>query len=139
FEDSLNTKFLQLLKDVSPQTKKIAVLSFGPLARGRRDFAVMEAAARSVGVSPVEMHVRDDPKDVERAMAGFAREPNGALIVPPDNRTQKHHAVIVALAAQYRLPAIYYNRLFTDAGGLMSYGTDQIEIYRQAASYVDRI
>jgi putative ABC transport system substrate-binding protein len=83
--------------------------------------------------------VQDDAGDIERAIVAFSREPNGALIVPPDNRAEKYRALIAALAAQHRLPAISSNRIFADAGGLMSYGSDQGESYRQVASYVDRI
>jgi putative ABC transport system substrate-binding protein len=122
FEATLNTKFLELLKDVAPQVNRVSVFRLGGVAQGRRDFAIIEEAARSFGVAPVETLVQDDAADIDRAIAAFAREPRGGLIVPPDNRTQKHHGLIVALAGRHRLPAIYYNRLFVDAGGLMSYG-----------------
>jgi putative ABC transport system substrate-binding protein len=129
-----------LIKDVAPHTSRVAVLNFTPgLARARRDLPTVEGVARSLGISPVAMLFQDDAGDIERAIAAFSREPNGALIVPPDNRAEKYRGLIAALAAQHRLPAISSNRIFADAGGLMSYGADQRESYRQLASYVDRI
>jgi putative ABC transport system substrate-binding protein len=140
FENTLNTKFLQLIKNVAPHTSRVAVLNFTPgLARARRDLPTVEGVARSLGISPVAMLVQDDAGDIERAIVAFSREPNGALIVPPDNRAEKYRGLIAALAAQHQLPAISSNRILADAGGLMSYGSDQGEIYRQVASYVDRI
>src|SRR5207302_1438034 len=87
FENTLNTKFPQLLKDVAPQTSHVAMLNLVGVARARRDFAIVEGAASTLGLAPVDMLVKDDPADIERAIAAFARKPNGGLIVPPDNRT----------------------------------------------------
>ena len=84
--------------------------------------------------SPVE-----NAADIERAIESFARVPNGGLVLPPDATTIVHRDLIIALAARHRLPAVYAARLFVAAGGLMSYGTDQVDMFRQAASYVDRI
>jgi putative ABC transport system substrate-binding protein len=140
FEVSINTKYLQLLKDVAPDVTRVGILHGMGIAQGRRDFATVEAAARSFGVTPVDLlHQIGMPADVERAINAFAREPNCGLIVPPNNLYTEHHALIVALAERHHLPAVYYNRLFVDAGGLMSYGVDQLDNYRRAASYVDRI
>ena len=77
--------------------------------------------------------------DIERSIEGFAREPNGGLVLPPDTTTVVHPDLIIPLAARHRLPAVYAIRVFVAAGGLMYYGTDFVELYRQAASYVDRI
>src|SRR5262245_16060552 len=77
--------------------------------------------------------------DMEQAIAGFAHVPNGALLLPPDSTTIIHRDVIIALAGRHRLPAVYALRVFVSAGGLMAYGTNQVEQFRQAASYVDRI
>jgi putative ABC transport system substrate-binding protein len=140
FEVSIDTKYLQLLKDVAPDVTRVGILRSTGIAQGRRDFATVEAAARSLGVMPVDLlHQTLMPADIERAINAFAREPNGSLIVPPNNFYQEHHALIVALAERHHLPAVYYNRVFVDAGGLMSYGVDLTDNYRQAASYVDRI
>ena len=137
FEPSLNTKYLQLLKDMAPQVTRVAVLQT-QATTFRGDFAVIEAVARSFAVTPVATLVRNDAADIERAIAAFAREPNGGLILPPDNSTQRHRALIVGLAAKHRLPAVYPTRLFVDAGGLMYYAAAPVD-YRQVAAYVDRI
>ena len=84
--------------------------------------------------SPVETAA-----DIERAIELFARAPNGGLFLPPNATTIVHRDLIIALAARHRLPAVYAFRFFVAAGGLMSYGTDQVDMFRQAASYVDRI
>jgi len=81
----------------------------------------------------------DNAADLERAIETFAREPSGGLVLPPDTTTVVHRDLIIALAARYRLPAVYAIRVFVAAGGLMSYGTDFIDLYRQAAFYVDHI
>jgi putative ABC transport system substrate-binding protein len=137
FESSINTKYLQLLKEMAPQVTRVAVLQT-KASSWRGDFAVIEAVAASIGVAPVTMLVRDDDADIERAVAAFAPEPNGGLILPPDSVTTKHRAVIVALAAKHRLPAVYSTRSLVDSGGLMSYTAAPLD-YRQVAVYVDRI
>jgi putative ABC transport system substrate-binding protein len=83
--------------------------------------------------------VQNDAANIERAVDAFAREPNGGLIVPPSNTLQRHGPLIVALADRHHLPAVYNTRGLVKAGGLMSYGADVVDIYRRAASYVDRI
>jgi putative ABC transport system substrate-binding protein len=138
FEPSINTKYLQLLKDMAPKLTRVAVLQSAPTSR-RGDFAVVESVAQSFAVAAIAMVVRDDAADVERAIAAFAREPNGGLILPPDNVTSRRHRdLIVALAAKHRLPAIYPTRQFVQAGGLMAYATSPLD-FRLVASYVDRI
>jgi putative tryptophan/tyrosine transport system substrate-binding protein len=137
FEPSINTKYLQLLNDIAPQVTRVSVLQTqGSSWRG--DFTVIEVVARSFAVVPVRTLIRDDPADIERAIASFAQQPNGGLILPPDNITAKHQALIVALAAKHRLPAVYPIRSFVDAGGLISYAAAPID-FRQVAAYVDRI
>ena len=81
----------------------------------------------------------EDAADIERVIEYFSRVPNGGLLLPPDNTTVAHRDLIVALAARHRLPAVYSLRVFVSAGGLMSYAIDQIDMFRNAASYVDRI
>jgi putative ABC transport system substrate-binding protein len=107
-------------------------------ARGGSDFAMIEEAARSLGVAAVELLVRDETADIERAIEGFAKEPNGSLILPPDNVTLRHRASIVALAARHGLPAIYPFRPFVDAGGLMYYSAAPLD-YGRVAVYLNRI
>jgi putative ABC transport system substrate-binding protein len=138
FEPSINTKYLQLLKDMAPKLTRVAVLQTrATLFHG--DFAVIESVARSFAVTAVAMVVRDDASDIERAVVGFAREPNGGLIQAPDNTIARRHGyLIVGLAAKHRLPAIYSTRKIVEAGGLMSYAAAPLD-YRLVASYIDRI
>jgi putative tryptophan/tyrosine transport system substrate-binding protein len=94
------------------------------------------APSLKVEVTPVGMR---DADEIERAVAAFANSPNGGLIVTAGGAAVRHRALIVTLAAQYKLPAVYWERFFVAAGGLISYGADLIENYRRAAGYVDRI
>ena len=89
-------------------------------------------------MTPTAIVIRDDTAEIEQAIAVFAREPNGGLILPPDNVTLRHHALIVTLAAKYRLPAMYSFHGAVEAGGLMSYAAAPLD-YRVVAAYVDRI
>jgi putative ABC transport system substrate-binding protein len=89
-----------------------------------------------VEVNPVNM---SDAGEIERAVAALARSPNGGLIITPSGPAFVHRDLIVALAARHKLPAVYFERFFVAAGGLISYGPDRIDQYRQAAGYVDRI
>jgi putative ABC transport system substrate-binding protein len=138
FEATITTKFLQLLKDIAPTVKRVAIVRTETVV-WRGDFEVIEAVSRSFGITPVAILVRDDADDLERKISAFAGEPNGGLVVLPDNVLSQHRDLIVMLAGKHRLPAIFPYRQFVDAGGLMSYGVDQFDIYRRAASYVDRI
>ena len=141
FEPSVNARYLQLLKDIAPNMTRVGVLQTQATqrARGGSDFATVEQASRSLGITPVALLVRDDEADIERAIAGFAKEPNGGLILPPDAATnQKHRVLIVALAMKYRLPTISQYRAFTEAGGLMNYASAPVDM-RRVASYLDRI
>ena len=81
----------------------------------------------------------ENSADIQRAIESFAREPNGGLVLPPDTTTVLHRDLIIALAARYRLPAVYTIRVFVAADGLMSYGTDFVDLYRQAAVFVNRV
>src|SRR6516162_6159707 len=108
FEPSVNARHLQLLKDIAPHMTRVGVLQTQATqsARGGSDFAMVEQASPSLGITPVPLVVRDDEADIERAIAGFAKEPNGGLILPPDNANTIHLVLIVALAMKYRLPTI---------------------------------
>ena len=137
FEYTLSGKWLQLLKEVAPGMTHAAVLrELGGAGIGQ--WAVLQAAASSppVELSPVNA---GEPAEIERAVAAFAREPNGGLIVVVSSWATVHRDLIVALAAKHRLPAIYPYRYFVTGGGLMSYGPDLIDQYRRAAGYVVRI
>jgi putative ABC transport system substrate-binding protein len=138
FEYSLSGKWLELLKQIAPNVTRAAVLRDTTLDGGTSMFAAIQTAAPSlrVEVNPVNMR---DAGEIERAVAAFARSPNGGLIMTPSGSAFVHRDLIVTLAARHKLPAVYFERLFVTAGGLISYGPDQIDQYRKAASYVDRI
>jgi ABC-type uncharacterized transport system substrate-binding protein len=133
-------KWLELLKDIAPGVTRVALL-FNPetSAGGGSDFVrLLEEGARALSVQSTAGPVHE-PGDIERTIEAFARGPNGGLLVLPDNFINAHRELIVALAERYRLPAIYPFRFFVSAGGLLSYGVDVIDMYRGAASYIDRI
>jgi putative ABC transport system substrate-binding protein len=137
FDTNINTKFLQLLKDIAPHLSRVAVMQTAS-SSWRGDFRVVEAVALSFAVEPTAMII-GDAADVERALVAFAREPNGGLILPPDNGTSRHRELITALAAKHRLPAVYASREFVALGALIYYGADFADIFRRSASYADRI
>src|SRR5262249_15720490 len=118
FEAAINTKYLQLLKDIAPNVMRAAVIQSENSA-WRGDFAVIETAARSIGVKPVAILVRS-AQDIEREMAEFASSPSGGLIFPPDTMTIQHRRLILALAAEHRLPAVYCYPIL--AGGTLRAG-----------------
>jgi putative ABC transport system substrate-binding protein len=138
FEYSLSGKWLELLKEVTPSVTRAAVFRDAAINAGTGQFAVIQSVAPSVGIDvrPVNM---GDTREMERAIARFARSPNGGLIVTSSALAVLHCDQIVALAARYQLPAVYYRKLFVTAGGLISYGVDVIDQFRLAAGYVDRI
>jgi putative ABC transport system substrate-binding protein len=138
FELEMTGKWLNLLKELKPDVKRIAVLQDPDTAMARGRLRVLEALAPAAGVGLIAAGVHG-ADEIERAVVGLVREPHGGLIVLPDNVTVIHRERIVALANQYRLPAVYPFRYFATAGGVMSYGVDLIELYRATASYVDRI
>jgi putative ABC transport system substrate-binding protein len=138
-EYSLSGKWLELLKEIAPGVTRAAVLRNPANSAGMAMFGVIQAVAPSlrVEVNPVNMR---DPGEIERAVAAFARAPNGGLIVTASGpAAQLHRDLIVMLAARHKLPAAYFERNFVAAGGLVSYGPDYIDQFRRAAGYVDRI
>jgi putative ABC transport system substrate-binding protein len=138
FEYSLSGKWVQLLKEIAPGIKRAAVLRDPAITAGIGQFAVIQAVAPSVGLEVSAINLRDAAA-IERAISAFARFPNGGLIATASALTLHHGELIIALAARYRLPAIYFRRHFAAIGGLVSYGYDVIEQFRRAATYVDRI
>jgi putative ABC transport system substrate-binding protein len=139
FEFSMGGKWLQTLKQCAPGVKRVALL-FNPQAAPYASsfLQVAEAAAPSLGVEPVAAGVHDDA-ELERTIADFAAKAAGGLIILPDAFTVGHRDRIIMLAARYRLPAIYPLRVFVASGGLISDGGDPTDLFRRAASYVDRI
>jgi putative ABC transport system substrate-binding protein len=138
FEYSIGGKWLELLKEISPRVTRAAVLRDATLALGSGQLGAIQALAPSLAVELRPVGVGDG-SEIERAVAGFAQAPNGGLIVTASAPAIKHRDLIIALATRHRLPAVYSARFFATGGGLISYGPDGIEPYRQAASYVDRI
>jgi putative tryptophan/tyrosine transport system substrate-binding protein len=139
FEFSMGGKWLQILKDISPRLARVAVLYnpetapyAGSLLRS------VEAAAPAFAMEPTDTPVRDKV-GTERAIDAFAQGSNGGLLVMPDVSTLLHRDLIISRAAQHRLPAVYPFRFFAASGGLVSYGVEAADTYRQIASYVDRI
>jgi len=137
-EYGMGAKWVELLKQVSPSVTRVAVIRDPATAAGAGQFGVLQAAAASLGVevSPVNMR---DAAEIERAVTTFARSSNGGLIVTASGLAIVHRKLIIMLAAKHRLPAVYPFRSFVPDGGLISYGADPIDQYRQAASYVDRV
>jgi putative tryptophan/tyrosine transport system substrate-binding protein len=138
YEYDLAAKWLELLKEIAPAVTRAAVLRDPAITAGIGQFAVIQYVSRSVGVEVSPVDVRDLP-EIERGVAAFARSANGGLIVAGSPLSIVHRERIVALAARDKLPAVYWERFFVTAGGLISYGPDQIDQFRGAASYVDRI
>ena len=137
FEPSMGGKWLELIKEIAPRIVRAAAI-FNPQTHSGQYWRSIETAAPTYGVafskSPVQAAGEIGP-----AVKAFAGEPYGGLLIMPDSFTGAHRELIVALAAQYRLPTIYAFRVFPRSGGLISYGIDPIDGFRQAASYVDRI
>jgi putative ABC transport system substrate-binding protein len=138
FDYSISAKWLELLKEIAPSVKRVAVLRDPTLTLGTAQFAAIQAMASKVAVEATPLGVRDDG-EIERGVTAFASTSNGGLIVTGSASAHFHRHLIVALAARHQLPTIYYERVFAKDGGLLSYGPSFLEEYRLAAGYVDRI
>ena len=138
FEYGISGKWLELLKEIAPRVTRAAVLRNPAIASGSGQLGAIQAVAPSFGVELSPVNVRD-AGEIERAVAAFARSPNGGLIVPASAAAQLHLDLIITLAARHKLPAVYADRIYVTGGGLISYGPDRIDQYRRAAGYVDRI
>jgi putative ABC transport system substrate-binding protein len=136
-EYDLSGKRLQLLKQIAPGMTRAAVLR-DPAAVGVGQFAAIQAVAPSLNVEVRAIDVRD-PEEMERAVTEFARQPKGGLIVTAGVRAMFHRELIITLATRHTLPAVYFERSFVAAAGLVSYGPDSVDQYRGAAGYVSRI
>ena len=139
FEFDISGKWLELLKQIAPNTTRTAVLRDSRNQAGTAQFGVIQGLARTLGVTEVRPVDLQDPSEIERAIVEFSREPNGGLIVTPNGLAIVHRELIINLAARYKLPAIYPFRFFAESGGLLAYGPDVADQYRRAAAYVDRI
>jgi len=138
YEYGIGAKWLELLREIVPGVKRVAFLQTFAVAAGPGQFGAMQALAPSLGVEVRPINVRD-AGEIEHAMTALARPANGGLIVAGAAAQRVHRDVIIKLAAQHRLPAVYSGRDFVTGGGLMSFGPDRVDQYRRAAAYVDRI
>ena len=139
FEPAMGTKWLAMLKEIAPGLARVALMFNPDTAPFARLFwQPVEDAAPSFDVKPIQAPVRE-VGEIEHAIETLARDGNGGLMVLPDISTVNHRDLIIALASRHRLPSIYPFRVFAANGGLMSYGIDVADVYRRAASYVDRI
>jgi putative ABC transport system substrate-binding protein len=135
---AFGAKWLDLLKEIAPRVSRVGVLRDPTTSGAAGQLGAVQGAASLLRVELTALDVRE-PAAIERNMALLAREPNGGLIVLANPTAAVHLKLIVALAAQHRLPAIYPYQFFARAGGLISYGVDNLDLYRRAAGYVDRI
>jgi putative tryptophan/tyrosine transport system substrate-binding protein len=138
FEFSMGGKWLELLKEIALGVTRVAVLRDTGEGSGTSQFAVIQAMAPSLRMEVNAVNMRD-AGEIEQSIAAFARTPNGGLILTAGAAAQRHRELIVTLATRHKLPAIYSERSFVAAGGLISYGPDLIDQYLRAAGYVDRI
>lgn len=138
FEYTLSAKWPELLKEIAPGVTRVAILRDPDITAGIGQFAVIQSVAPALGmeVSPISLR---DVSGIERGIAAITRLGNGGLIVTASALSSVNRNLIVTLAAQYRLPTIYYRKGFVTSGGLLSYGPDFADQYRRAAGYVDRI
>ncbi len=138
WEFSIGGKWLELLKEIAPGVARVAVLRDASQGFATSIFAAIQTAAPSLGVEVIPVNMRE-ASEIERSITTFARSPNGGLIPSPSAAVVRHRDLIVTLAARHKLPAVYWERFFVAAGGLISYGPDLVDQFRQAAGYVDRI
>ena len=138
YDFSMGGKWLELLKQIAPRLTRVGVLRDISQAAAVGQFSAIHSIAPSLGIEAIPVNVRD-ADGFENAISGFARSANGGLIVTGSGLAVANRNLIITLATRHQLPAVYWDRMFVSAGGLISYGTDLRDQYRQAASYIDRI
>ena len=138
FEFGLGAKWLELLNEIAPGRTRVAVMRDPAVVTGIGQFGAIQSAAPSMGIEVSPINLLDADR-IERAVADFVRSAHDGLIVAASALATKHRNLIVGLAARHNLPAVYNQRAFVAAGGLISYGPDLVDQYRRAAGYVDRI
>jgi ABC-type uncharacterized transport system substrate-binding protein len=138
YEEGISGKWLAMLKEIAPQLTRAALIANPKTTPYDYFVRTAKAAASSLAVEVVPNPI-ENVADIERVIESLARLPNSGLVFLPDSTSIQHRDLVVVLAARHRLPAVYAFRFFVAAGGLMSYGTDVIQQYREAAAYVDRI
>src|SRR5262249_4978965 len=135
FEYGMSVKWLELLKQIAPAVTRVAVIRDPAITAGIGQWSAIQAVAPSLAVEVVPVNLRDSA-EIERTLAIFARSANGGLIVTGSALATTHRDLIIGLAALHKLPAVYYERLFVTAGGLISYGADLADQYHRAGAYV---
>ena len=138
YEFAMSGKWLELLKEVAPRVTRAAILRDPAVAAGPAEFAAIQAVAPSLGVELRPLDVRD-AGEIERTITAFAQGANGGLIVTGSVWASLHRKLIITLAAQHKLPAVYNTGYYATDGGLIGYGPDYSDLCRRAAGYVDRI
>ena len=138
YEYSISAKWLELLKQLAPGVKRVAVFRDPAISAGTGQFGSIQTAAPSFGVELTPINVRAATQ-IEESVDAFARPGNGGLIATPSASILAHRNMIIRLAAQHKLPTVYYARFYVAGGGLASYGPDYVDQYRRGAEYVDRI
>jgi len=138
FEYGIGGKWLELLKELAPSVKRVAVIRDTTITAGIGQFGAIQSVSPSVGMEASPINARD-ASEIERAVTAFARSANGGLIVTSSAASVRHRDLIIMLAARHKLPAVYYSREFVTRGGLLSYGPNRIDQFQRAADYVDRI
>jgi putative ABC transport system substrate-binding protein len=138
YDFSASAKWLELLKQIAPSVTRAAVLRDSTQGSGTSQFAAIQALASSLKMEVTSINMRN-AGEIERGIVAFARFPNGGPVTTATNATTVHRDLIIMLAAQHKLPAVYPDPSFVADGGLVSYGFRVIEQYRKAAGYVDRI
>ena len=138
FEYSIGAKWLELLKQIAPRLTRAAILQQAGLPGALGQVGAVQAAGPTLGVEVKPLHVRD-VASIEAGVTSFAQGPNGGMIVVAGALPQRHRDLIIAVTARTKLPTVYFERSFVTAGGLASYGANETDQYRRAASYVDRI
>jgi putative ABC transport system substrate-binding protein len=139
YEYNLCGKWPELLKEIAPGVTRAAVLRDPALVAGIGQFAVIQSVAPSVGVEVIPINLLRDAAEIKREVAAFAQSANGGLISTASALSGVHRDLIITLAAEHKLPAVYHERNYVTAGGLISYGPNFVDQFRRAASYVDRI
>jgi putative ABC transport system substrate-binding protein len=138
FEYGIGGKWLELLKEIAPRVTRVGVIRDSAITAGIGQWSAIQTAAPAFGLDVRPINLRDAP-GLERDVAAFARSPNGGLIVTSSGLAIAHRDTIVTQAAKHKLPTVYYSRAFVATGGLVSYGSDRLDQFRNAAAYVDRI
>jgi putative ABC transport system substrate-binding protein len=138
FEYGISAKWLELLKQIAPDVTRVAIFRDSAITAGTGQWGAIQSVALSFGVELSPINVRER-SEIERAVATFARGPNGGLILTGSAWSIVHRDLIITLAARHKLPAVYFRRLFAASGGLISYGPDLVDQFQLAAGYVDRI